>query len=87
MILTDGTDTREPSYKYDSGMAIYLERKWMDGDTGDDSVGNVDTFGHFVRYGRRVMVSECAGFVGLLTFPTIEDADDYMQEVHHAYDQ
>lgn len=69
-----------PGGKYDSPLAVALEQRWLDGDTGDIYYGEVEVAGLAVRYGRQVMVTDNYGFVSAYTFPDDDSADSFAQE-------
>lgn len=69
-----------PGGKYDSPLAVALEQRWLDGDTGDVEYGEAEVVGHAARYGRQVLVTDTYGFVSAYTFPSEEAADSFAQE-------
>jgi len=81
MILTNGINTRTHSTKHDGPMAVFMEAAWMDGHS-DDEAGTVDTIGHYIRMGRRIMVTHKHGFVLVHRYPTVARAEAAMDDLH-----
>lgn len=75
MILTrTGETTRDLHWgKFDSPMAVYLYDLMLEGCEGDewDSDGNG---AWFHRFGRRILHGDDRGFVGVVTYPTEDEA-------------
>lgn len=66
------------SHKFESPMAAYVyDRLLMNGDTGDDETDN-GAGDWAVRYGRRILLGNDQGFVGLERFEDVDTARAYM---------
>jgi hypothetical protein len=90
MILRDGTDTREATStpgRFVDGLAVVLDRLYMDGDAGDDMLG-IEAMGESgVRYGRRVLWTSSTGFVSSDRYANADEAQEALEEAFPGADE
>lgn len=68
--------------KYDSPLAVAMERIWMEGDEGDAQYGSTAVGSLAVLYDRQVFITDSQGFVSAYTFRNADQAAEYARMFH-----